>query len=140
MLPWDIKSNKIKRISVDLERPKAILNSVLLRERFLKDKDEKEFASIFIETNYEIIKELITALMYLNGYKTLSHEYLISFLSKFYKDFSEYEIDLIDKLRITRNKISYEGFLVESDYYLNKRKDIKSIIEKLKQIVINKLK
>ena len=140
MLPWDIKSNKIKRISVDLERPKAILNSVLLREKFLKDKDEREFASIFIETNYEIIKELITALMYLNGYKTLSREYLISFLSKFYKDFSEYEIDLIDKLRITRNKISYEGFLVESDYYLNKRKDIKSIIEKLKQIVINKLK
>ena len=140
MLPWDIKSNKIKRISVDLERPKAILNSVLLREKFLKDKDEREFASIFIETNYEIIKELITALMYLNGYKTLSHEYLISFLSKFYKDFSEYEIDLIDKLRITRNKISYEGFLVESDYYLNKRKDIKSIIEKLKKIMIDELK
>ena len=86
MLPWDISSNKIKKISIDKERSKAILNSVLIREKFLKNKDEKEFASIFLETNYEIIKELITALMYLDGYKTLSHEYLISFLSKFYKN------------------------------------------------------
>ncbi|MEK6862932.1 MAG: hypothetical protein AABW57_02090 [Nanoarchaeota archaeon] len=140
MLPWDIKSNKIKKISIDAERPKAILNSILLREKFLKDKNEKEFASIFIETNYEIIKELITALMYLNGYKSLSHEYLISFLSKFYKDFSEYEINLIDKLRITRNKIAYEGFLVEPDSYTNKKQDIKNIIEKLKDIINNKLK
>ncbi|MEK6907411.1 MAG: hypothetical protein AABW45_02690 [Nanoarchaeota archaeon] len=140
MLPWDIKSNKIKKISKDIERPKAILNSVLLREKFLKDKDEKEFASIFIETDYEIIKELITALMYLNGYKTLSHEYLISFLNRFYKNFSEYEINLIDKLRITRNKIAYEGFLVESDYYSNKKRDIKSVIEKLKKVINNELK
>lgn len=140
MLSWDLKSNKIKRISVDKERSKAILNSVLLREKFLKDNNEKEFASIFIETDYEIIKELITALTYLDGYKTLSHEYLISFLSKFYKDFSDYEISLIDKLRITRNKIAYEGFLIEKDYYSNKKEDIKSIIKKLKQILINKLK
>jgi|SRR3989344_6258972 len=140
MLPWGIKSNKIKRISIDKERPKAILNSILLREKFLKDKNEKEFTSIFIETDYEIIKELITALTYLNGYKTLSHEYLISFLNKFYKDFSEYEINLIDNLRVTRNKIAYEGFLVESEYYLNKKQDIKKVIEKLKETINNELK
>jgi len=139
MLPWDIKSNKIKKISIDKERSKAISNSVLIREKFMKDKDEKEFASIFLENNYEVIKELITALMYLDGYKTLSHEYLISFLSKFYKNFSEYEINLIDKLRITRNKIAYEGFLVEPDYYINKKKDIIDIIEKLKNTINNKL-
>ena len=140
MLPWDTKSNKIKKISIDKERSKAILNSILLREKFLKNNDEKEFASIFIETDYEIIKELITALMYLDGYKTLSHEYLISFLSKFYKDFSEYEINLIDKLRITRNKIAYEGFLIEKDYYINKKNDIKRVIEKLKKVLMSKLK
>ena len=140
MLPWDTKSNKIKKISIDKERSKAILNSILLREKFLKNNDEKEFASIFIETDYEIIKELITALMYLDGYKTLSHEYLISFLSKFYKDFSEYEINLIDKLRITRNKIAYEGFLIEKDYYINKKDDIKGVIEKLKKVLMSKLK
>ncbi|MEK6835965.1 MAG: hypothetical protein AABX55_02995 [Nanoarchaeota archaeon] len=109
MLPWDPKSDKIKRISMDKERSKAILNSVLIREKFLKERDEKEFATIFIENNYEIIKELITALMYLNGYKTLSHEYLISFLREFYKEFFEYEINLIDKLRILRNRIAYGG-------------------------------
>jgi ribonuclease HII len=125
MLPWDIKSNKIKKISINRERSKAILNSVLLREKFLKNNDEREFASIFIETDYEMIKELITALMYLDGYKTLSHEYLISFLSKFYKDFSEYEINLIDKLRITRNKIAYEGYLRR---YLN-NKEMGLIVE-----------
>ena len=140
MLPWDTKSNKIKKISIDKERSKAILNSILLREKFLKNNDEKEFASIFIETDYEIIKELITALMYLDGYKTLSHEYLISFLSKLYKDFSEYEINLIDKLRITRNKIAYEGFLIEKDYYINKKNDIKRVIEKLKKVLMSKLK
>ena len=140
MLPWDTKSNKIKKISIDKERSKAILNSILLREKFLKNNDEKEFASILIETDYEIIKELITALMHLDGYKTLSHEYLISFLSKFYKDFSEYEINLIDKLRITRNKIAYEGFLIEKDYYINKKDDIKRVIEKLKKVLRSKLK
>ena len=78
--------------------------------------------------------------MYLKEYKTLSHEYLISFLKGFYKEFSEYELNFIDKLRILRNKISYEGFLVESDYYINKKKDIKNIIEKLKTTVNNELR
>ena len=48
---------------------------------FPRDKNYK-----IIERYYEIIKELLTALMYLDGYKTLSHKKLIDYFVDNYKD------------------------------------------------------
>ena len=63
----------------------------------------------------------------------------MEYIESNYKEFSAYEISLIDDLRITRNKITYDGFFVDKDYIDRKRNDINKIIDKLKGIIKRKV-
>ena len=45
----------------------------------------------------------------------------------------------MDDLRITRNKIAYDGFFVKESYIDRKLMDISKIINKLKEIVRKKI-
>jgi len=131
---------EVRRISPDKEMSKSIEKMIKVRLKALKIKDNREFASLVVEDYYEIIKESITALMVVDGYKTLSHEVLVGFLKKFYKQFTEEEIFLIDQLRILRNKIAYKGFFINYDYLKRNEPKIKSIISKLTKILNEKIK
>ena len=75
---------EIFKISKDKERAQDLLEMAKERLELLKlipkDKTYK-----IIEEYYEIIKELLTAVMYLDGYKTLSHIKLIEYFSSRYK-------------------------------------------------------
>ena len=88
-----------------------------------------------IEEYYEIIKELIIAIMYSDGYKTLSHKMLIIYLERNYNEFHKSEIYLLDEIRKLRNNIVYYGLKVEKDFLINHEKEIKSIIKKLFAII-----
>ncbi len=135
---WDEHSEKVERITPDKERARSILKVVELREKDLKGKGE-EFATLIVEGYYEIIKELITAIMYCDGWKTLSHELLIGYLSRFYKEFSSAEIYLTDQLRKTRNDIDYKGVIIKPEYLKRNRENILEIIKKLKGILGKKV-
>ena len=111
---------------------------VELREKDLKTKSE-EFATLIVEGYYEIIKELITAIMSIDGYKTVSHELLIGYLVRFYKEFSSSEIYLIDQLRKTRNSIAYRGAIIRPEYLKRNKERILLSIKKLKNIVERKI-
>ena len=89
---------------------------------------------------YEICKELITALLFLDGYKTLSHKDLVEYIQLSYGEhFTENEINVLDNLRKRRNNIVYYGILVDSSY-INRNKEIfESIISKLKKITEKKI-
>ena len=56
-----------------------------------------------------------------------------------YGEFSKSDIALMDDLRITRNKIAYDGFFVKESYVERKLGDILKIVDKLKGIVSKKL-
>ena len=89
-----------------------------------------------------MIRELISVILLLDGYKTYgerAHKKLIEYIQTKNVGFSEYEILLIDDLRITRNKVAYDGFFVERDYIERKIRDIQTIIVKLKDIIKKKL-
>jgi len=121
----------IIKITPDKEKVKSILKLVKDRERFVSTVDINEFSTIATENYYEIIKELATSLLLLDGLKTTgegAHKELIYYLSK-YKEFNEYEIDLIDDLRIKRNLSSYEGEQVDKSYLNNKKEKIVNIIK-----------
>ncbi|MDO8517624.1 MAG: hypothetical protein Q7S33_05880 [Nanoarchaeota archaeon] len=128
------------KITPDKKRAKSILNMVLLIEERIKNENKVKFVSLIICDYYEIIKELITAILLIDGYKTLSHKDLIDYLSENYKEFSEQEIDLIDNLRIFRNRISYEGFEIDKDYLARNENSFMQIIKKLKELVLRKIK
>jgi len=136
---WDEHSEHVERITPDKERARSIIKVVELREKDLIGKVE-EFSTLIVESYYEIIKELITAVMYCDGWKTLSHELLIGYLSKFYKEISSAEIYTIDQLRKTRNDINYRGFIVKPEYLKRSRENILEIIKKLKGILDKKVK
>src|SRR3989344_1447528 len=102
----------------------------MAKDRFNDIKKETKIYKI-TEEYYEIIKELITALMYNDGFKTLSHKMLVYYLEEEYKEFDKSDIILIDTLRKLRNNIGYYGEKVEEEFLINNEKQIISIIKKL---------
>ena|SRR3989344_156050 len=126
------------KITPNKEMAKSILKMAALIEERIKLEDKENMTSLIISDYYEIIKELITAILLLDGYKTLSHKDLIDYLKEKYLEFSQNEISVLHKIRTLRNRIVYEGFLIES-HYLNRNEDLfKLVIEKLKKIIKGK--
>jgi len=130
------------KITPNKEKAKSILKMTDTTLEMIKNIDIDKFPSNLAKEYYDVIRELLTIILLLDGYKTYgegAHKKLIEYLEKNYKEFSRNEIFLIDDLRIVRNKIAYDGFFVEKDYIARKLKDIKEIIEKLKKIINKKL-
>lgn len=109
--------DSIISVTPDSEKAKSILKMSSVRSEMITTLNQDKFTSLVVENYYEIIKELITAIMLLDGFKTLSHVELIQYLKNTYKDdFLESEYELIDQLRKIRNRIAYDGFFVNPDY------------------------
>ena len=132
-------NEEIFRISRDKGRSadlfKMAKERLVLLELIPKDKVYK-----ILEEYYEIIKELLTAIMYLDGYKTLSHIKLIEYFSSNYKELDETDIKLIDIIRKFRIGIVYYGRKISQDFLTNNENDIKRIIKILTKLVGNKIK
>jgi len=124
--------DEIFKITKNSVRAESLVE--MARERFGDIHKESKTYKI-IEEYYEVIKELITALMYSQGFKTLSHKSLVSYLENNFKEFNKGEIILIDNLRKLRNNIVYYGQKVEKEFLINHEKNIKFIIEKLFEVI-----
>ena len=133
--------NMIIKTTPDKEKVKSMLGLIDNREKFLSFIDANDFPTNAAEGYYEIIKELATALLLLDGLKTIgdkAHKELIDYLSN-YKEISKEEIVLIDDLRIKRNKSSYEGKQIEKSYLENKKDRLLNVIKKLKGLINSRL-
>jgi len=127
---------EIFKISINPIRAQSLKEMAL--ERFGDIRNEKKPYKI-VEEYYEIIKELITALMYTEGLKTLSHKTLVYYLEKNYKEFTKQEIILVDDLRKLRNDIIYYGKKVNKEFLINNESQIRTIINKLIKITDKKV-
>ncbi len=127
------------KVTPDKERVRSILKMTELIEKRIKIQDKETMAALILVDYYEIIKELLTALLLLDGYKTLSHKDLIEYLDQNYAEFGKHEISVMDDLRVLRNRIAYEGFFVDSSYLKRNEKIFKIIIQKLRQLIKKKL-
>ena len=131
------------RITPNKEKAQSILKMVDTTIEMIKVIDVVKFSSNVTKEYYDVIRELISVVLLLDGYTTYgkeAHKKLVEYLRNNYKEFNEYEISLIDDLRIKRNKIAYDGFFVDKGYIERKIKDIQEIIEKLKGIIEKKIK
>jgi len=132
----------IIKVVPDIEKAKSLLKIAQDREKFIKSANFNSFPTGKIESYYEVIKELATALALTQGIKATgegAHKELIEFL--FEKRFiTEYELNFIQDLRIKRNKSFYEGKQINLEYLQSREKTILSIISKLKSILKEKLK
>ena len=105
-----------------------------LRERDVESKDD-EFCSLIVEGYYEVLKELMTALLAVDGLKTTSHECLIAYVERYCAEVSGAEVHLLDQLRRMRNDISYRGVMVDPEYLERNRDRIRELIGMLRRIV-----
>ncbi|MBI2043765.1 hypothetical protein HYT24_00170 [Candidatus Pacearchaeota archaeon] len=131
---------EIFKISKDLIRAKDLYKTAKDRlyeiiPLFPKDKSYK-----IIEEYYEIMVQLITSIMYSDGYKTLSHTGLIQYLATNYTEFSRNELNTIDILRKLRHGIVYYGKQAEKEFLLNHEDSVKELIDKLIKIIEFKIK
>jgi hypothetical protein len=132
----------IVRITPNKEKARSILKMVETTLEMIESIDSDKFPSNVIKEYYEVIRELMTVILLLDGYKTQgegAHKKLIDYLEQNYKQFRGYEISLLDDLRVIRNKIAYDGFFVTNEYLERKKKDIMKIISKLKKIITRRL-
>ncbi len=129
------------KIKPDKERARSLVKLAILRYKKIKTFDEEKESSLIIEGYYETAKELITAILFIDGYKTLSHKDLIEYLSLNFKiNFSVLEISLLDQLRKLRNNIVYYGVFVEPSFVKRNSKHISNLISILFDICDKKLK
>jgi hypothetical protein len=138
MRTWGESQGDVRKVGPDKEMARAILKMVKVRLKAMT-LDREEFASLIVEDYYEILKEMITALMAIDGYKTLSHEVLIGYLKEFFPQFSEAEVLLADQLRQLRNKIAYKGFFVTPDYLERNETKIRKMILALERVLEERL-
>ncbi len=133
-----MEDEEIFKISKDRERARDLFEMAKDRLELLK-LVPKDKAYKIIEEYYEIIKELLTAMMYLDGYKTLSHIKLIEYFASNYR-VDEKKIKQIDTLRKFRIGIVYYGRKISKDFLINQEEEIKRIVKTLFGIVEMKMK
>lgn len=130
-----IQENKlIETGAVDNSMAKELLALAEHREEFwnmAKDK-AKSFPSLFLEGHYEIVKELCTAILALEGWKALNHECLFAYLKNKKKGL-EIDFDYLLELKDIRNSIDYRGAKVSYDLWKKNEMKIMLMISVLKE-------
>ena len=116
----------------DEERSNQMLMMANLRLKFWDKKVADEFIVLKVEAYYDIIKELLFAHLYKNGYNCTNHLCLIAYLKEKIKDF-DFETQKIDELRKVRNEINYRGLTIKKDYLERNELEFKNIIKRLKE-------
>lgn len=105
----------------------------LSRAKFLIDETDKSFTSLnlfvqnvkitentantIVKLSYDIIMELIRAIMLKQGFKAIgnwAHESEVSYLRKI--GLKENDIWFVDQLRYSRNSINYYGKILDKEY------------------------
>lgn len=130
----------IIKVTPDKEKAKSILNMVESREEFIVQTKEHSYPNMLAENYYEIIKELATAIALTDGVKTIgenAHKELSDLMSEY--GLKQNEIEIVNDLRIKRNKSLYEGKLVDQSYITNKEGKLLELISKLKSILKDKI-
>lgn len=140
-MKWeDCLDYKVKKVKENPEQAKALLKLAKRRLESVEKRRNKEFSQLLIESYYEVIKELISALISIHGYKSYCHECLISFIDEFYPTvLDDFQIHFLDSMRKLRSDIQYRGRDVADDYLKRNSKVIEKIIKNLLHILEKEL-
>ena len=129
----------IFKISKDFERAKDLLVMAVERKEVIIKSIPKSVPYKLLEEYYEIAVQLITSIMYSEGYKTLGHIELIDFLRRF-SELTEEDIRVLDNLRKFRHGTVYYGKKESGNYLINYEDKINAIINKLLKLAKERIK
>ena len=129
-----VEKGFITQTQIDQERSNQMLKMASLRFEFWDKQIDEKFIALKVEAYYDIIKELLFAHLYKEGYNCTNHICLIAYLKEKIQDF-DFEIHKIDELRKVRNEINYRGLNVKLDYLKRNELEFKNIIKRLKEFL-----
>ena len=135
IMNWEVcEKEHIKKVRLDKDKINSIIKVVNARLKAMSQvKVDNETATVQVTDYYEVIKELLTALLLKHGMKSDNHECLISFFKKYYN--YEYETNLMHGLKDLRNRASYEGLFIKKDYLDKNELEFRHIIGLLKKLI-----
>jgi uncharacterized protein (UPF0332 family) len=136
MMPWETcQKAHVKDVQPDKERMASILKMCQVRLSLTEDaRLDDQTASVIAADYYEVIKELLTALLLKHGLKSDNHECLIAFFKNKYPSY-EYEASAIHQLKDVRNRVSYDGIFVQKSYIEMNKLEFKHIIQLLERLI-----
>jgi hypothetical protein len=102
-----IRKGEVKRQTVDKNLSDACIKESKDRLKLIKDFLLKSQPKYILENSYEAMREAADSLLYLDGYKSYSHEASIIYLLK--KGFTTGDVIEFDRFRKIRNGIKYYG-------------------------------
>jgi uncharacterized protein YutE (UPF0331/DUF86 family) len=128
----------IANLSPDNQKAESLRKMAEITLERLQNTDMEKYASNTLLDYYDAIHNLMEAITAMEGIKVRgegAHQELIDYLAK-RRIFNEQTRQFLQNMRDFRNRISYEGFTVHSNYIkLNKgliEKTIKSLIAHMK--------
>ena len=139
MKPFDyfLKTELVRKIRVDVNRAKALLKDAKSRIRDLKQIDKSKVPKLFFEYTYDALRDFCDSILFLDGYKSYSHEASISYLFK--KGFDVSVIEQFNLFRYKRNALRYYGEKISVkdaqdifNFYLKIKNKLNSILRELK--------
>ena len=131
---WILETKKNRKLASEL------IGLAKHKESFWQEIDmEEKYPSLYIEGNYEIIKELCTAILALEGWMAVNHECLFICLDEKRQDL-ELDFNYLLELKDTRNAIDYKGMKISFETWKQNKLKILIIIKTLKEEVSNRIK
>jgi len=124
-----VANKSVKRQPPDMNIAKAAARDSSERLQMAKNIMGAQKPKYVLENAYEAARELIDAILFLNGYKSYSHEASVSYLLDL--GFSIAEAMKLDRLRKQRNGIKYYGENATKDDAMEALKLSEEIIKKL---------
>ena len=100
-----LKEGKVKRQTPDFELAKSLIEDSKSRLEKIKKLDIKEFSKIVFENAYDAIRDILDAVLAVDGYKSYSHEASIAYLKKY--AFDDSTLKELDDFRYLRNSSKY---------------------------------
>lgn len=136
IMDWDLcKAKFMRNIEVDEEQVSSIIETADKRLDFIKsNKATADNVSFIVENYYEIIKELLVALLLKNGLKSKNHQCLISYFNKEYPDY-EFESNLISNMSYLRNRLNYYGEKIDFEFYDENKDEFDKLIKLIKGLI-----
>ncbi len=123
----------IIKITPDIQKAQALVKMAEITLERLEKTEISEYPSNTLVDYYDIIHKLLEAIALREGTKAKgegAHQELIEYIVKYLK-LDEQTRQFLQQLRDYRNRISYEGFMVQENFIITNQEKIKSIIEKL---------
>ncbi len=126
----------IKKITPDKQKAQSLVTMAKITLERLEKTEITIYPTNSLVDYYEIIHKLLEAITLQKGIKIKgegAHQELIDYVARKYS-FDEQTRQFLQQIKDYRNRISYEGFMIQEQYLTENQEKITKIILKLKEI------